>query len=861
MSYHRYWKIERDQAPWNPIPDTQKAIAEAITKGAMFVTCLALDGDPDGDPPPNRRGDFCLDLDAENPGEAFAEARRIIAHLEEAYGVTPYQIRIYLSGKKGVHLDIPCEILGILPGPYLHLEYRRLAAKLKSDLGLETLDMSLYAGGRGKMFRLPNVRRDNGRYKVPAMPSELRGLNDEELVRLTENPRHLDPDEEPEEPQLCEMLHELFLNIREAVAEQEEARKHEPIESTALSKLERELPQCIQAILKLRSKPANANFNKLILNLAAYFSAAGYGFTEADVIVAEFIRDYHSTSYTTPAARYKHWEHLYHYIKDNVDYSFSCGFVKALGIPREAFDCNDCPVNGSGVEDDYALQTKPNNVDFTFEQIINAAHDGQKGCAFIFQKLFMGIFCFDHAARIWYQFDEHYWRTEDLCTPIKAVTYVQDVFSKTLAELRARSRELADQCRSTHDATSRAKLDNKLGLIEKHLKALGSIVKSLNALQYRKQVVEFSAQGEGSLGIAGTEWDQHPWKLACPNGVVDLKTGQISPGRPKDYIKSFSPTPYDPEAECPQFRLFLREILSEDGELVLFVIRMLGAGLIGESTHKQYLVVFYGKRGRNGKDTLEGVTCHVLGNNLSGSIQSELLLDGGKFKRRSSQGPSPDIMRLRGLRLAWAKETSDGRRFDSGMAKMLSGGGKISARPLYGREVEFEQSHLIILQSNYLPSASTDDHAFWPRLKTIPLHLRFVDDPQKPYERKKDGGLAEKLKLEAPGILKLLVDGCLDYQKNGLPDPEAVKRANLAYAKEVDLVGRFIEEHCAEDPSFSVHLSKLYSEYKSWATMNSLEVLSNIGFGRKMPERFRRDKDGHGLTVYHGLELKRGIHS
>lgn len=393
---------------------------------------------------------------------------------------------------------------------------------------------------------------------------------------------------------------------------------------------------------------------------------------------------------------------------------------------------------------------------------------------------------------------------------------------------------------------------------EERKKQLGTITKSLNGLYFREQVIKFSAKGHNSLGITGEEWDCKPWELACENGIVNLKTGVLRPGKPEDYIKSHSPTPYDPTAECPKFKKFLSEVLQDDQELVLFVKRILGAGLIGESTYKQYIVILYGDRGRNGKDTLQSIISHVLGRQLSGAIQSEILLDGGRFSRRSSQGPSADIMRLRGLRLAWAKETSEGRRFDSGMAKMLTGGGTLTGRMPYGkRDVEFEQSHLIILHTNSRPHVQADDAAFWKRVKTVPFELSFVDDPKEDHERQKIEGLADQIKPEAAGILRWLVEGCLDYQKNGLPEPPAVAKANEDYIKDEDLLGHFLEEKCIEGEGFEVTSKDLYSQYTMWADDNNHRPLSGTNFGRQIGKRFNKKQIGAGrLAGYSGLKVR-----
>jgi len=169
---YRFFKEEPEERVWKPIPNKQEAIAEAIRKGAMFVTWTVFDRLPvDGKLDESMRyGNLVLDFDCKNdPGKALQDLRSLcLIHLPEYYTLDPNAISFYASGGKGFHAEIPAECLGAESGdPFLPLAYKKLVANWKETLELATLDMSLYCMGKGKMFRLPNVRRSNGKYKIP----------------------------------------------------------------------------------------------------------------------------------------------------------------------------------------------------------------------------------------------------------------------------------------------------------------------------------------------------------------------------------------------------------------------------------------------------------------------------------------------------------------------------------------------------------------------------------------------------------------------------------------------------------------------------------------------------------------------
>lgn len=63
-------------------------------------------------------------------------------------------------------------------------------------------------------------------------------------------------------------------------------------------------------------------------------------------------------------------------------------------------------------------------------------------------------------------------------------------------------------------------------------------------------------------------------------------------------------------------------------------------------------------------------------------------------------------------------------------------------------------------------------------------------------EKDKDYGLADKLRKEYPSILRWLIDGFLDWQRNGLVRPAAVLEATKQYFSDQDVIAAFLEEEC-----------------------------------------------------------------
>jgi putative DNA primase/helicase len=70
------------------------------------------------------------------------------------------------------------------------------------------------------------------------------------------------------------------------------------------------------------------------------------------------------------------------------------------------------------------------------------------------------------------------------------------------------------------------------------------------------------------------QWDTSPWLLNTPGGTVDLRTGDMRPHDPEDYITKC--TAVAPGGECPLWRAFLDRVTDGDIQLQAFLQRMVG---------------------------------------------------------------------------------------------------------------------------------------------------------------------------------------------------------------------------------------------------------------------------------------------
>ena len=339
------------------------------------------------------------------------------------------------------------------------------------------------------------------------------------------------------------------------------------------------------------------------------------------------------------------------------------------------------------------------------------------------------------------------------------------------------------------------------------------------------------------LADDGARWDANPWLWGCPNGVVDLKTGTLRPGRPTDNITKQGTVPFDPDAICPRFDQFVRDIFP-DPKAATYVWRALGYSLTGDMREQAFFLLH--GRGRNGKSTLMDTVVNVMGD-----YARPTPFDA--FEVQQGQSIPVDVAALDGLRITTSTETN-GRWLHAPRLKDLTGGERMTVRHLYGHPFTFRPTVKVWLSVNERPRIADDFEGLWRRLKEVPFTQRFEGAAD-------DKALKEKLSAEAPGILAWMVRGCLSWQADGLDAPEAVTDAVDEYRRDSDVLAGFLEEACDLGDDFETPASAFYATYKAWAEragMTEREMLKATGFGRKVSERFRRVRT-RGGAVYLGV--------
>ncbi|AOE86816.1 hypothetical protein [Pseudomonas sp. TCU-HL1] len=349
--YHYYQRSEHDA--WTPLHSNsdQDPVALAKAAGAKKLTILALnqmvaDGD-DPEVPRNRdklgyRGPLYFDIDCkEDLSQAIRSGRELVGKLTKM-GVPKSMIQVYLSGSKGLHVLVP---ESLFTGSRFMLRLPEIYKEMARELFVIGLDYAVYSGGRGNCFRIANLQRADGNYRVPVTADELETLDEATYREWVKGPRNVEFDD----PQGL-VAHELQAMFEEAKKRVNTKRKIVIIASSSdMEKIREPVPACIQMLCDNKDIKGDASFNQQATQLATYLVRAEVPQTVADSLASRLASNGKSSTYSTAKARRDHIEAQVRYIEHTPSFSFGCNPIRALLSKRP---CDGCPISeGASAED------------------------------------------------------------------------------------------------------------------------------------------------------------------------------------------------------------------------------------------------------------------------------------------------------------------------------------------------------------------------------------------------------------------------------------------------------------------------------------------------------------------------------
>ncbi|QBR35393.1 hypothetical protein ETW23_03815 [Leisingera sp. NJS201] len=313
------------------------------------------------------------------------------------------------------------------------------------------------------------------------------------------------------------------------------------------------------------------------------------------------------------------------------------------------------------------------------------------------------------------------------------------------------------------------------------------------------KITNMLAEAKTAVAVSVEDLNKDPMMLCVENGVLhftrrpdahgaawggasEVPQVDLLPHDRRHRITKMARAKYHPRAKCPAWDAFLARALP-DPDVRAFFKRWCGYNLTGLTTEQKLLFLF--GQGRNGKSTAVDTIARIMAD-YSTTLPIESLTGADQGKGGEA---TPDLVRLPGARFVRASEPEQGQKMKEARIKALTGGEPIPIRRLHQEAVDLIPEFKLNISGNYKPDVRGADDGIWRRIMLMLWGVQIPADEVDPL-------LPEKLWGERDGILRWMVEGCLEWMAGGLRPPAVIDEATKEYRAESDPMRTFLETEC-----------------------------------------------------------------
>jgi putative DNA primase/helicase len=352
------------------------------------------------------------------------------------------------------------------------------------------------------------------------------------------------------------------------------------------------------------------------------------------------------------------------------------------------------------------------------------------------------------------------------------------------------------------------------------------------------------AESDAACAVHPDTLDPDAMKLNVLNGVINLRTGDVHPHRLEDLITKLAPVEYQPEATHPTWEKVIRDATGGDIQLERFLQRVAGYCLTG-STAEEMVFFLHGPTATCKSTVTEGLKAMLGDYAVTADFETFL-------KRRGDQGIRNDVARLAGARMVLSLEVDEGKQLAEGLIKTIVGGDTVTARFLYREAFEYTPRFKLILVANTRPQVNAADAAIWRRIVQIPFINQIPEsdrDPKIKAAVKHDPDVQQ-------AILAWAVQGCRNYQADGLQTPDVVIDYTAEYRAENDPIRDWIDDKCVVSVDVTAFASDLRDSYAKWADANGARTISDNLWSTALKARNCVPTKVKGRRAWRGIGIK-----
>lgn len=372
------------------------------------------------------------------------------------------------------------------------------------------------------------------------------------------------------------------------------------------------------------------------------------------------------------------------------------------------------------------------------------------------------------------------------------------------------------------------------------------MIKRVQSAAGIRAIVELAAD-DVRIQCRSEDFDCGPEELNTPAGVVNLRTGELTPPDSTLLVRR-STTVAPKKGDRQVFNQFLHKIFGGDQELIKFVQHQAGVTLYGGQPTQQFNYCKGSEGGADGKSRLLELFQEILGRGARGY---SAVSDKRVFEKSNSDRHLTEIAKLAGIRMVVSSEVGSNKTLDTDKIKSMVAGDTITARFMYGNEFEFQPQFLLWTMSNHHVKADATDGAFWRRVCVLTFDHPTPLEDRIPYL---DRIIFEE---EGPAVLAWMIEGAADFLEWGYRIPDSVSEASDEYRAEVDTVAQWAEDSITPKVGVFASTNDLRTSYVRWCQQNHFSPVGPVKLGNKLAEMgYPRTRNSSGtLRGHSGIDM------
>lgn len=328
------------------------------------------------------------------------------------------------------------------------------------------------------------------------------------------------------------------------------------------------------------------------------------------------------------------------------------------------------------------------------------------------------------------------------------------------------------------------------------------------------------------------------------NGLLvhDGQQWELQPHDRDLYLLAQIPVEHDPEATCPRFNQFLREVFEGDPdaeEKALLLWQLVGYTLLPTTRFEKFVILV--GNGANGKSVLLEVLAALLGNDSVAGVAPDKL--DNAFQRAYLHGKLANIV----------TEIAQGAIINDSALKAITSGELSTAEHKYRSPFTFRPYATCWFATNHMPHTRDFSDALFRRACLLTFNQTFKGE-------RCDPRLKDTLLEELPGILNAALNAIGDVLMGGsFAEPASMMEARHEWRLEADQALQFIEE-CCHMGDGEIEKSQLYLRYKLWADVAGINrVLTKKSFTNRLKQAGIGERRTNAARFYVGISLNQGV--